>query len=116
MSTCNIRRKKVSGTVPTSKARFFPTATEAQIMAFGTGMTRRGMVEFDWGIAGDADLHVQAAVELFSRSSFDRRSRRLENLAERILSDAGLPHDHGAIYTVASPSFPWRRSRSFGKR
>ena len=66
----------------------------------GTGITRRGIVEFDWDVPGDVDLQIQAAIETFNRSSFERLSRQLKEFAGRILADAELPHDPESTYAV----------------
>jgi hypothetical protein len=57
----------------------------------GSGMTERGVVEFDWSQPEDVQAQVRAAVVTFDRSSFERLSRRLIALASVILEEASLP-------------------------
>jgi hypothetical protein len=72
------------------------------IKTVGTGMTRRGVVAFDWDEPGDADAQIAAAIETFNRSSFIRLSRRLAGFATGILDSAGLPSDPEKGYEVTS--------------
>ena len=73
----------------------------------GNGMTKRGIVQFDWNVPGDADAQVRAAVEALDRSSFQRTSQRLGVLATSILSQANLPSDSEEVYVVG-PDNAWR--------
>lgn len=66
----------------------------------GTGMTQRGVVEYDWSEPGDAGAQVEAAVAAFERSSFSRISGRLAQLAKSILDKARLPSDPERAYVI----------------
>lgn len=66
----------------------------------GTGMTRRGVVEYDWARPGDVSAQVQATVAAFERTSFSRISGRLAQLAKSILDEAGLPSDPERAYVI----------------
>ena len=68
----------------------------------GTGITKRGVVTFDWNDPADVAAQIEAAVSTFEHTSFDHLSREIVNLAERILSDAGLPADVSGFYTRAT--------------
>lgn len=72
----------------------------------GTGMTQRGVVEYDWAVPGDVQAQVQAAIETFERSSFVRLSLRLTELASAILDQAGLPSAPEKEY-LFSPEAGW---------
>ena len=43
----------------------------------GTGMTKRGTVTFDWDNPADVEVQVEAAIDAFEQSSFERLSRRI---------------------------------------
>jgi hypothetical protein len=66
----------------------------------GSGMTERSIVEFDWAAPGDVQAQIRAAIETFDRSSFQRLSQRLTELASGILDVAGLPSDPTGAYRV----------------
>ena len=68
----------------------------------GSGMTERGIVEFDWVVPGDLQAQIRAAIETFERSSFQRLSHSLTELATAILDEAGLPADPEKQYLVSS--------------
>ena len=70
----------------------------------GSGMTERGIVHFDWYEPGDVDAQVRAAIEASDRSSFQRMSRRLGDLATSILVEAELPSDPDKEYLVGPDS------------
>src|SRR4051812_7069011 len=57
----------------------------------GTGMTRHGVVEFDWSRRDDVDMLIKAVVETANRSNFATLSRRLLKFVEPILTASGLP-------------------------
>jgi hypothetical protein len=69
-------------------------------------MTQRGVVQFDWEQPGDADAQVRAAISAFERTSFDRLSRRLAELATPILTASELPSDPERAYVVR-PDGTW---------
>ena len=76
------------------------------IKSVGTGMTREGIVSFDWDEPGDVEAQIDAAIETLNRSSFSLLSRRLAELATAILNQAGLPSDPGKFYEM-TPEGGW---------
>ncbi len=72
----------------------------------GSAMTLRAVVQFDWAQPGDADAQVGAAIAAFDRTSFDRLSRRLWELATPILTASELPSDPERAYVVR-PDGTW---------
>ncbi len=67
----------------------------------GTGMTKRGTVTFDWDNPADVEVQVEAAIDAFEQSSFERLSRRIMDHARAILAAAGLPTDVNGVYALA---------------
>ena len=67
----------------------------------GNGMTERGIVRFDAEDPDDVPGLIEAGVQTFDRSSFERLSHQLSDLARRILGDCGLPSDAARLYLVA---------------
>jgi len=68
----------------------------------GTGVTERAILEFDWNNAADLDAAVSAAATTLESSSFQHGSKRIEALAKKILTDAGLPNEVRVPYRLGS--------------
>lgn len=68
----------------------------------GTGMTERGVVRFDTEDPGDIHGVIAAGVHALDRSSFERLSRRLGDLARQLLEKVGLPSDAEGEYLVTA--------------
>ena len=72
----------------------------------GSGMTKHGVIAYDWSEPGDVDGLVRAAIEAFERTSFTRLSTRLVKITTRMLMEAGLPSEPEPTYVVR-PDGTW---------
>lgn len=74
----------------------------------GTGITKRGVVTYDWKNPADVGALIEATVSTVKQTSFNHLSREIVNLAERILADAGLPTEINGVYAHATDG-TWNR-------
>ena len=66
----------------------------------GTGITKRGVVGFDWNTPGDVDAQIAAAIRAFEQTSFMKLSERIASQAKTILAASGLPGEIQGVYAL----------------